>query len=104
MANIGDDRPLRGCEVCGGVDDHPRHACLVPVGYAGAVPQGDVLQKLLDNGISGVALSEAMDAQTTMRHIDCCAAAGCPDGSCPPVVAQTNGVTGKKLLDHLLGG
>jgi hypothetical protein len=41
-------RPLRGCDVCGRVDDHPRH---VQVG-----------------GTAGPVI----------RHHDCCASRGCP--------------------------
>lgn len=41
-------RPVRSCDVCGQVDDHPRH----------------ILQTL-DGGT------------VTIRHMDCCAANGC---------------------------
>lgn len=35
------------------------------------------------------------------RHMDCCAAAGCPDGNCDVVTAEADGATGKKMLSHV---
>jgi hypothetical protein len=36
------------------------------------------------------------------RHMDCCAAAGCPDGTCVVITADSGGVTGAAFLDHIL--
>ena len=44
---MADERPVRGCDVCGQTDDHPRHV----IGHP-------------DHG-------------GTVRHMDCCAASGC---------------------------
>lgn len=66
--------PIRPCHACGAYDDHPRHV------HAGG-PSGDQLM-----------------------HLDCCAAAGCPGGTCPPQIKGANGATGDKLRAHLTKG
>lgn len=43
-----DERPQRGCDVCGQTDDHPRHS-----------------NQLVAGGT------------ITIRHLDCCASQGC---------------------------
>lgn len=59
-------RPTRGCNVCGQVDDHPRHV------------------------------------DVNIRHIDCCAAAGC--ATCKATEAATKGERGPALLKAIQGG
>jgi hypothetical protein len=98
---IGGDRPVRGCDVCGQVDDHPKHGCLVPPDFEGATLSQEVLQKLLDNGVSAASLQELQDPRTVIRHIDCCAQRGCPTGICIQSVKEWNGKTGKGMLAHL---
>jgi len=71
--NIGGDRPIRPCDLCGLEDDHPRHMV--------ATPDGEGEQ---------------------IRHLDCCAAAGCPSGTCADQVAGTEGLSGVDLLAHIL--
>lgn len=61
-----DTRPVRGCNVCGQQDDHPRHVTNV------------------------------------IRHIDCCAAAGCT--TCKATEAATKGARGSELLKTIRGG
>lgn len=39
-----------------------------------------------------------------MRHMDCCAAAGCPDGSCDSILAQAGDARGADLISFLTGG
>ena len=39
-----------------------------------------------------------------MRHLDCCAAAGCPDGSCDSILAKAGGARGAELISFLTGG
>ena len=94
-------RPVRACDVCGQVDDHPRHV----IGVAeGGVPSDDVIDKIIKAGASGAAIRQVMDPATTIRHMDCCAAAGCPDGSCNAIHAAAGNdkpLTGEKLLKHL---
>lgn len=40
----------------------------------------------------------------TSRHMDCCAAAGCPDGSCGQIMADSGHAHGAALVAHLTGG
>jgi hypothetical protein len=54
---------LRPCDVCGQADEEPRHISAV----------------LNDSG------------PDTIRHFACCAAAGCPDGSCDKIMAEATG-------------
>jgi hypothetical protein len=89
VSNIGGDRPLRVCDLCGGVDDHPRHslAGTVPGQAAWPAPSEDVVNQVL----------EAAPA-------DCCAAAGCPadgESNCAYRIAGAEGKTGRALLNHL---
>lgn len=67
------DRPMRTCDVCELEDDHPRH-------------------------VHGTA-----DGGTQMRHMDCCRAAGCPDGTCELVTAGAEELRGDALVQHLTG-
>jgi hypothetical protein len=66
--------PIRPCHGCGSYDDHPRHV------HAQA------------------------DGTEQIRHMDCCAAAGCPDGSCPKQIAGAGGAKGAQLRAHLVKG
>lgn len=61
----------RPCSTCGGFDDHPRHV------HVDA------------NGVDHV------------KHLDCCAADGCPTGTCAPQLEGAKGATGAKLLAHI---
>lgn len=87
---IGGDRPLRGCDVCGGVDDHPRHAIAGPPGAAGN-PLPDVVNLTLDNLGDATPEDRArimgalFDTSSQDRHRDCCRAVGCPSGTCNDV-------------------
>ena len=65
------------CDICGLVDDHPRHHV------------NDVDPR------TGAPL-------VSTRHFDCCVSVGCPDGSCPAILATANGAHGLDLVDHVL--
>jgi hypothetical protein len=54
---------LRSCDVCHAADELPRHIQ--------AVVTGDPSQEFV-------------------RHFACCAAVGCPDGSCNAIVAEAS--------------
>jgi hypothetical protein len=104
VANIGQGRVLRVCDLCGGVDDHPRHviAGTDPANFE--KPSDDIVNKVLDSAPRderGRLLADLMDTSSSDRHLDCCAAAGCPTGTCSPQVADAPG-TGRKMLDHLV--
>ena len=64
-------RVERGCESCGQFDDHPRH------GHTDA---------------AGVE---------HLKHLDCCAADGCPTGTCGPQLKGSGGAKGLALVDHI---
>jgi len=59
------------------------------------------MDKLLKNGISGAMLQELLDPSSVVRHLDCCAHAGCPTGKCNQLVEDWNGKVGKGMLTHL---
>jgi hypothetical protein len=58
-------RELRECDGCHQVDDQPHHQVVVPG----------------DDGL-----------MTVGRHFACCAAAGCPDGTCDAMTGAQSGV------------
>lgn len=109
MANIGSGRVLRVCDLCGGVDDHPRHVIAGTSGGPAVVtaPTDEVLGKVtaavagMDSGAAARLLRDLMDTSSSDRHLDCCADAGCPTGTCGPQVADAGGKTGKAMLVHL---
>jgi hypothetical protein len=44
------------------------------------------------------------DDNTTMRHMDCCRQAGCPDGTCDEITKGAETKTGDALLRHIKKG
>lgn len=107
--NIGGDRPLRVCDLCGGVDDHPRHVLtggtqtddgMVPF----EKPGQDILAKVLANAPESDRVrlvDELLDINASDRHMDCCRVAGCPDGTCNTQTAGAEELRGGALLTHL---
>lgn len=91
---------MRYCDLCGGLDDHPRHVQAVPVGTPGAAPSPEFLESLGDGPAFATAL--LLTPTSLIRHLDCCAAAGC--GTCVKTEAATRGVRGKKLIDAIAAG
>ena len=103
MANIGDGRPLRVCDLCGGVDDHPRHVISGGTGQYER-PSDEILTKVIDAAPSeqrARLVRDLLDTSSQDRHMDCCRVAGCPDGSCLRVTAGAEDKRGKQLLAHL---
>jgi hypothetical protein len=103
MANIGSGRVLRVCDLCGGVDDHPRHVIAGTEKGAVPAPSDEIIGKVADAAPPaerGRLMRELMDTSSSDRHLDCCAASGCPTGTCGPQVADAPGV-GRKMLEHL---
>lgn len=116
----------RVCDLCGGVDDAPRHV----VAFSGfgddlaAEASDELFDKVLAaEGLSGGDRREAVralnDRTVHVRHLDCCAAAGCPDGTCNAIHALTTGANVErgqelhakdsvlrdtKLLDFIVSG
>jgi hypothetical protein len=102
---MSDKRPLRICDGCGQVDDHPRHV-FVTAGLP--VNQEHVDAVLADESIPAAAkgqlVRDIVDTTVQQRHMDCCRDLGCPDRSCDAVLATlSQPATGKKLLDHIVG-
>src|SRR5688572_19133117 len=91
------DRPLRYCDICGGLDDHPRHVIAVPSG--GEAP-GNLLNSV--EGGSAAAVRELVNDRVLIRHLDCCAAAGCE--VCQATEKATKGARGQKLVDAIAKG
>lgn len=101
--NIGEGRVLRVCDLCGGVDDHPRHVIAGTAQDAFPRPSDDIIAKVVAAAPAaevGRLVSELVDTTASDRHLDCCAAAGCPTGTCGPQVADAPG-TGTAMLAHL---
>jgi hypothetical protein len=103
---IGDGRGLKVCDVCGGVDDHPRHSFLGTVGGGDLItrPAPEIVDRVinmapLDQRARLVA--ELLDTTTTDRHPDCCRTVGCPTGDCDRLTAGAEHLRGAELVDHL---
>lgn len=102
--NIGNGRLLRVCDICGGVDDHPRHVITGADPDVHPVPSDEILQKVIAAAPTDQAarlVRELMDTSSSDRHMDCCRAAGCPDGTCHQVTAGAEDLRGADLLVHL---
>lgn len=95
---MADARRLRLCDVCGGLDDHPRHV----TGLAPGSTEGTPSQEFLDSLAPGApvsAIAELMNSQTIVRHMDCCAAQGCT--ICAQTEVDYGQRRGQELIDHL---
>lgn len=103
---------MRMCDICGQVDDHPRHIHAAAVGEATTTQEVAKaamrhILKLKDNGEAlALAVAHMQDSTTRMAHMDCCVEAGCPDGSCSEIVATLpkGYVKGDALKEHLTSG
>lgn len=100
------DRRLRGCDVCGQVDDHPRVIHPLPMSDLTLYPQRnlsvEVTDKLIKNGISAAELADLQDVSTLIRHIDCCAEQGCVEGgTCREQASRHSGKTGMALVEAI---
>lgn len=107
---IGGDRPLRVCDLCGGVDDHPRHVLAGGVPGAVGPPDAAVVARVMD-AVEGLPsadrvrlLTELYDTGSQDRHYDCCRDAGCPTTTCDEATAGAEGKRGAELLAHLMKG
>lgn len=99
------ERPLRLCDSCAALDDHPRH--VIGVSQGDNTPSAEFVQQALaaaDAQNHALVVSELLDTSTTMKHMDCCATDGCPDGSCDLVVSMAQGAKGPDLVALLTEG
>lgn len=102
---MAEKRPLRMCDSCGGVDDHPRHV------FAYAEGDGETEAVVASEAIGNTSkedlptiLAQIADRSTTMKHMDCCRADGCPDGTCNEVTKGAETLRGSALVKHLTKG
>lgn len=105
MADIGKGRRLRVCDLCGGVDDHPRHVIAGTTPGTVTAPTAETVRKVIANAPKDEAdrlLADLVDTASSDRHMDCCREAGCPDGSCIVVTAGAEEKRGASLLAHLV--
>jgi hypothetical protein len=98
-----DERPLRVCEACGQVDDHPRHVHASVLGGGDLTTvDNDLIRKVLkmDLGEDDEAriLADLYDKTSVTLHFDCCAARGCPTGACGAALAENGGKTREDLV------
>jgi hypothetical protein len=106
--NIGEGRPLRVCDLCGGVDDHPRHVVAGNIDGAFAPSDGAIDRVLAaaPEDQRGRLVRELLDTTSSDRHLQCCRDAGCPEQDpakqCGVLLADVNDdVIGADLIDHL---
>jgi len=110
MANIGDGRALQVCDVCGGVDEHPRHHAAGGQTHQFETPSPELVRKVaaasqnLPVAVAARLMAELLDTGTTSRHLDCCREAGCPTGDCDRRLAGWDGTVGAGLLEYLTAG
>lgn len=98
-----DQRPVRLCDACGGVDDHPRHVFAHADGDGITDPQiATAAIKAASADDLEAIVAQVQDSTTVMRHMDCCRDAGCPDGTCDVVTAGAENKTGVELTKHLI--
>ena len=102
---MAEKRPMRMCDSCGQVDDHPRHVYGMADGEAITSP-AVAASAIKAAGASNAEaiIAQIQDTTTLMKHMDCCKADGCPDGSCDTVTAGAEGKTGDALVRHLTKG
>jgi hypothetical protein len=103
------DRPLRGCEICGGVDDHPRAIHVTPPDHPLSQLQDGFVDKFVDEGVSGLWIKHHLETTSMYVHHDCCAERGCPlesdaEDNCANVVKRHKSATGNALLKSITGG
>lgn len=92
-----EDRPLRYCDVCGQLDNHPRHVRQIDRSAPDLVVSDAVLASLPPGPPE--ALRQLMAPRVTVRHPDCCAAEGCD--LCARTETENGGRRGQELIDHL---
>lgn len=96
-----EQRPLRVCDECGQIDDHPRARHMldpdsvnVPRHHITAVAgRRDLDPRVLDD-----AISELLDPVSACRHFDCCAATGCAFCTATLDAANARGKTGDDVV------
>lgn len=96
-------RPVRVCDICGGVDDHPRHVLGGSDPGAFPVVNRDAVRSVMRNAdltddVKEQAVGDLSDMSSQYRHMDCCRAVGCPTGDCDRVPD----LRGSDLVDAIM--
>ena len=91
------ERPLRYCDLCGGLDDHPRHVRSLERTEPNWSPSNEFVDGLKKAPAS--AMAQLMNPRIRVAHMDCCADAGCD--ICRETEAANGGKRGAALIDHL---
>jgi len=101
-------REKRICDACGQVDTAPRH--VFAEDPANPLEVNEAFVEAV-NGRSDVSRAEKRliimdlrDRTLQMRHMDCCAEAGCPDGTCDSIVDAAGGLQNDELVTFITEG
>src|SRR4051812_16120354 len=92
------DRPMRLCDVCGQLDDHPRHVIAHHPQSTDGTQSADVVIPP-GQSIPTAALLEFGRPNVSVRHMDCCASQGCE--ICAQTEQEYGTRRGQALIDHL---
>lgn len=100
---MADERPVRMCDSCGGVDDHPRHVYTVFPGEGETSPEiaATAMSNAGEHGAE--VMAQIMDTGVVMKHMDCCREDGCPENICDMVTLGAEDLRGADLLNHITG-
>jgi len=97
------ERLTRFCDICGGLDDHPRHMRNLgdAEGTEDGRPDDEWLAGVNTDGAPVVAIERLTSSSMSEHHLDCGAENGCE--ICIESIKETKakGLTGQKLIDHL---
>lgn len=100
-----DERPLRFCDSCGQVDRAPRHVFATALDEGKSDPEvtSRALEENAGDADSVKAIIAALnDTAGIYKHFDCCAADGCPTGTCDAQLADAEGKQNEDLAKHLI--
>lgn len=108
MATTSEDRPLRVCDLCGGVDDHPRHVIAGSTSGIFTRPSDEIINRVLTTAPEedrARLLGDLTDTGSSDRHLDCCRDAGCPETdpekNCNVQLADVEDLHGVELAEWL---
>lgn len=68
---------LRACDLCGGVDETPRHVISCAPDHPESVPSADLIRVAIENGAPNEAIDALLEPTTLIRHMTCCRDNGC---------------------------
>jgi len=92
------ERPLRFCDICGGLDDHPRHVRNLGASEDGR-PDDEWMAGVSTDGAPVQAIEQLVNGTVNVHHMDCGAAEGCE--LCKGTEKENKGFRGQKLINHL---